>query len=114
MRGRYGIQGLVPLSEIETRPDPVEHATHKIIILLFGHQILRELMSATNMPEPSWLGRYSKTNVCRCTVTLIGLYSFVLSKRSVDRHRYEDMKVRERMRNSNEGECEVTLNSNHG
>nr|CAD7459255.1 unnamed protein product [Timema tahoe] len=49
-----------------------------------------------------------------CTVTLIGLYSFVLSKRSVDRHRYEDMKVRERMRNSNEGECEVTLNSNHG
>nr|CAD7200220.1 unnamed protein product [Timema douglasi] len=37
-----------------------------------------------------------------CTVTLIGLSSFVLSKRSVDRHRYEGMKVRERMRNSNE------------
>jgi len=37
-------------------------------------------------------------------VTTGGLYSFVLSKQSVDKHRYEAMKVRERIRRSNEGE----------
>jgi hypothetical protein len=37
-------------------------------------------------------------------VTTAGLYSFVISKRSIDEHRYEAMKVRENIRRSNSGE----------
>jgi hypothetical protein len=40
----------------------------------------------------------------RTIVTTVGLYSFVISKKSVDKHRYEAMKVRERIRRSNTGE----------
>lgn len=45
----------------------------------------------------------------RAIVTTGGLYSFVLSKQSVDKHRYEAMKVRERIRRSNEGEYDSGL-----
>jgi hypothetical protein len=37
-------------------------------------------------------------------VTTVGLYSFVISKKSIEKRRYEAMKVRERIRTSNAGE----------
>lgn len=42
----------------------------------------------------------------RAVVIAGGIYGFVLSKRSVDQKRYENMKIRERMRNANVGEYE--------
>lgn len=39
----------------------------------------------------------------RSILVAAGIYSFVLSKRSIDRSRYENMKIRERMRNANTG-----------
>lgn len=50
------------------------------------------------------LGNVTKIVIGWAIVTTGGLYSFVLSKQSVDKHRYEGMKVRERIRRSNEGE----------
>ncbi|PSN41324.1 hypothetical protein C0J52_20244 [Blattella germanica] len=47
------------------------------------------------------------TGSTKAVVTTTGLYSFVLSKRSVDKNRYEAMKVRERIRRSNSGNYEV-------
>ncbi|KAJ8867769.1 hypothetical protein PR048_031572 [Dryococelus australis] len=44
---------------------------------------------------------------CRAILTGVGLYSFVLSKKSVDRNRYEAMKVRQRIRDANKGEYEA-------
>lgn len=49
-------------------------------------------------------GSVTKIVIGWAIVTTGGLYSFVLSKQSVDKHRYEAMKVRERIRRSNEGE----------
>lgn len=37
-------------------------------------------------------------------ITIAGIAGFVYSKRTVDKNRYENMKIRERMRKSNEGE----------
>lgn len=50
------------------------------------------------------LGNVSKIVIGWAIVTTAGLYSFVISKKSVDKHRYEAMKVRERIRISNTGE----------
>lgn len=36
----------------------------------------------------------------------VGLYGFILSKNSIDQRRYQDMKIRERMRQSNVGDYE--------
>lgn len=38
---------------------------------------------------------------------IIGVGGFALSRNSVERKRYESMKVRERMRKSNEGEYQI-------
>lgn len=40
-------------------------------------------------------------------ITVLGVAGFVYSKRSIDQNRYENMKIRERMRKSNEGEYTV-------
>lgn len=42
----------------------------------------------------------------RATIVGIGIYAFVLSKNSIDKQRYDSMKIRQRMRNSNFGEYE--------
>lgn len=36
----------------------------------------------------------------------VGLYGFIASKNSIDQRRYQDMKIRERMRQSNVGDYE--------
>lgn len=46
-------------------------------------------------------------NSNRGVITVLGVGGFVYSKRSVDKNRYENMKIRERMRKSNEGEYSV-------
>ncbi|XP_059609115.1 uncharacterized protein LOC132256615 [Phlebotomus argentipes] len=53
---------------------------------------------------PMKLGKAGKIGVCWTVITVAGVYAFVLSKRSIDNRRYENMKVRERMRKSNFGE----------
>jgi hypothetical protein len=40
-------------------------------------------------------------------LTFLGISGFVLAKRDVERKRLEQMKVRERMRNSNTGDYEM-------
>ncbi|XP_067007480.1 uncharacterized protein [Anabrus simplex] len=50
------------------------------------------------------LGKVGKISLGWAIITACGVYGFVLSKRSVEAHRYESMKVRERMRKANEGE----------
>lgn len=44
----------------------------------------------------------------RAVITVVGIYSFVLSKRSVDQQRIESMRIRDRMRKSNYGEYEAS------
>lgn len=43
----------------------------------------------------------------RTIFVIIGVGGFALSRNSVERKRYESMKVRERMRKSNEGEYQI-------
>lgn len=43
---------------------------------------------------------------CRSLFVVLGVGGFVVSKNSVDKKRYESMKVRERMRKSNDGDYE--------
>jgi len=38
---------------------------------------------------------------CRSIATVLGLYSFVLSKRSINAQRYDIMKARQRLRDAN-------------
>lgn len=51
---------------------------------------------------------YSILFYSRTFLTFGSIYAFVLSRRSIDKRRYEDMKIRERIRNSNIGEYEST------
>jgi hypothetical protein len=37
----------------------------------------------------------------------LGVSGFIFSKKSIDKRRYDSMKVRERMRKSNEGEYQL-------
>lgn len=53
------------------------------------------------------LGHLGKIGICWGVITVLGIGGFVYSKRSVDKNRYENMKIRERMRKSNEGEYSV-------
>jgi hypothetical protein len=53
---------------------------------------------------PFKLGRIGKTNVGVVAVSLLGIYGFVLAKKDVDQNRYENMKVRQRMIQSNTGD----------
>lgn len=43
----------------------------------------------------------------RTIFVAVGLSSFVLSKKSIDQKRYENMKIRERMKKANEGNYQV-------
>ncbi|XP_065090078.1 uncharacterized protein LOC135711224 [Ochlerotatus camptorhynchus] len=53
------------------------------------------------------LGHLGKIGIGWGIITVLGIGGFVYSKRSVDKNRYENMKIRERMRKSNEGEYSV-------
>jgi hypothetical protein len=65
------------------------------------------------MPRlPFYVGRIGKTNIGWALVTFAGLYSFVLAKKQVDKQRYENLKSKERMLNSNIGEYEVSSTRN--
>ncbi|XP_017784926.1 PREDICTED: uncharacterized protein LOC108568376 [Nicrophorus vespilloides] len=52
------------------------------------------------------LTKSAKIGISWAFITAGGLYAFYLSKRSIDKQRYEHMKVRERIRQSNTGEYE--------
>ncbi|XP_018562960.1 uncharacterized protein LOC108904769 [Anoplophora glabripennis] len=52
------------------------------------------------------LGRHTKVGIGWVVITAAGIYSFYLSKKSIDKRRYENMKIRERMRQANTGEYE--------
>ena len=43
----------------------------------------------------------------RTIFTILGISGFVASKNSVDKKRYDSMRVRERMRKANEGEYQA-------
>lgn len=49
--------------------------------------------------------------IFRTAITITGITAFLLSKRSIDQKRYDNMKIRERMRKANEGE--YTPSSRH-
>ncbi|EFN64235.1 hypothetical protein EAG_15163 [Camponotus floridanus] len=49
------------------------------------------------MALPTW----AKIGIGWSIITVIGTYAFVLSKRSVNARRYEIMKARQRLRESN-------------
>lgn len=49
------------------------------------------------MPLPTW----AKIGIGWSVVTIVGIYSFVLSKQSVNAKRYEIMKARQRVRDTN-------------
>lgn len=53
------------------------------------------------------MGHLAKIGVGWGIISVIGIGAFVASKQSVDKNRYENMKVRDRMRQSNVGEYEV-------
>lgn len=53
------------------------------------------------------IGHLAKIGIGWGIITVAGIAGFVYSKRSVDKNRYENMKIRERMRKSNEGEYTV-------
>ncbi|XP_065368255.1 uncharacterized protein LOC135960794 [Calliphora vicina] len=52
------------------------------------------------------LGNFGRIAVGWTVITVVGVYSFVISKNSVDKRRYEDMQIRDRMKKSNIGEYE--------
>lgn len=55
---------------------------------------------------PIKIGRDAKIAIGWGVCVFGGLYSFFLSKQVIDQKRYDNMKVRERIRNSNIGEYE--------
>ncbi|XP_044729878.1 uncharacterized protein LOC123293207 [Chrysoperla carnea] len=58
-----------------------------------------------NMQIPQ-IPKFAKIGVCWAAITGAGVYAFILSKRDIERKRFEHMKARERMRKSNIGEYE--------
>jgi len=55
---------------------------------------------------PFKLGKIGKTNVAWAIITVAGVSSFVFAKNLVDKQRYENMKARQRMKESNLGDYE--------
>ncbi|KRG04777.1 uncharacterized protein LOC26527960 [Drosophila mojavensis] len=55
------------------------------------------------------LGNAGRIAVCWAFLTVGGVYAFVLSKRSVEDRRIENLRVRERMRKANHGEYDHTI-----
>jgi hypothetical protein len=53
---------------------------------------------------PFRLGKIGKANVGWAVVTFVGLYGFIVAKNQVDKQRYDIMKAKERMQNSNSGD----------
>ncbi|KAL9913272.1 uncharacterized protein LOC119635652 [Glossina fuscipes] len=53
------------------------------------------------------LGNFGRIALGWTIITVGGIYSFILSKKSVDKRRFEDMQIRERMRKSNLGDYEA-------
>ncbi|XP_062556346.1 uncharacterized protein LOC134221164 [Armigeres subalbatus] len=53
------------------------------------------------------LNHLQKIGICWSIITVLGIAGFVYSKQNVDKNRYENMRIRERMRKSNEGEYSV-------
>uniref|UniRef100_A0A182NP99 Mitochondrial import inner membrane translocase subunit n=1 Tax=Anopheles dirus TaxID=7168 RepID=A0A182NP99_9DIPT len=53
------------------------------------------------------LGHLGKIGIGWGIISVVGIGAFVALKQSVDKNRYENMKVRERMRQSNVGQYEV-------
>uniref|UniRef100_A0A182JQ62 Tim10-like domain-containing protein n=1 Tax=Anopheles christyi TaxID=43041 RepID=A0A182JQ62_9DIPT len=53
------------------------------------------------------LGHLGKIGIGWGIISVLGIGAFVASKTSVDKNRYENMKIRERMRQSNVGQYEV-------
>jgi hypothetical protein len=53
------------------------------------------------------LSKHAKIGVGWAVCTTLGIYLFYLSKTSVDKRRYENMKIRERMRLANIGDYEL-------
>ncbi|CAO1442109.1 unnamed protein product [Diamesa tonsa] len=51
-------------------------------------------------------GNWAKIGLGWSLFVVLGVGGFVVSKNSVDKKRYESMKVRERMRKSNDGDYE--------
>ncbi|CAH1966719.1 unnamed protein product [Acanthoscelides obtectus] len=52
------------------------------------------------------LANYAKIGIGWTVVIAAGIYSFYISKSLIDKRRYENMKIRERMRESNSEEYE--------
>ncbi|XP_023023401.1 uncharacterized protein [Leptinotarsa decemlineata] len=52
------------------------------------------------------LANYAKIGIGWAVVTVCGIFSFYLAKTSVDKRRYDNMKIREHIRQSNSGEYE--------
>lgn len=59
-----------------------------------------ELSNVIDFPRVSSL-------FCRTAFVIIGVGGFVVSKQSIDQKRYENMKIRERMKKSNDGEYQI-------
>ncbi|XP_055533848.1 uncharacterized protein LOC129723565 isoform X2 [Wyeomyia smithii] len=53
------------------------------------------------------IGHLGRIGIGWGIITVLGIGGFVYSKRSVDKNRYENMKIRERMRKSNVGDYSV-------
>nr|XP_008190758.1 PREDICTED: uncharacterized protein LOC103312281 [Tribolium castaneum] len=53
------------------------------------------------------LGTHAKIGIGWTICTTFGIYLFYLSKSSVEKRRYDNMKIRERMRLSNVGDYEL-------
>uniref|UniRef100_T1GK06 Uncharacterized protein n=1 Tax=Megaselia scalaris TaxID=36166 RepID=T1GK06_MEGSC len=59
-------------------------------------------------PENSMrLGSFGKIAISWGVLTGVGIYSFILSKNSIDKQRLESLRVRDRMRKSNYGDYQV-------
>ncbi|XP_011563497.2 uncharacterized protein LOC105393435 [Plutella xylostella] len=52
------------------------------------------------------LGKFGKITISWAIITVTSLSLFVVSRNSINANRIENMKARERMRRSNEGEYE--------
>ncbi|XP_037039537.1 uncharacterized protein LOC119076722 [Bradysia coprophila] len=52
------------------------------------------------------LSNFAKIGIGWTLAVGVGLYGFIASKSSIDKRRYQDMKIRERMRQSNVGDYE--------
>ncbi|XP_050511688.1 uncharacterized protein LOC126887842 [Diabrotica virgifera virgifera] len=50
------------------------------------------------------LGNWAKIGIGWSVVVVGGIYSFYLAKSNVEKRRYDNMKIRERMREANSGD----------